>query len=343
MRQKVSFGFIAFGAGFFILRFVTFVSAQEIDTAWRTKSGPIPVVNQSPVQLLFLQPVPDRAVAPPAGHGSVRLTTTVANTLVSKESSHYQTTLDMEAVRACLDVRYSVLPRLDIGFFVPVSHYYDGFLDGFIEDVEEAFGNVRGVREQEDADTFTYSVKKDGRSFISGSENTTGVGDVVLAAKTTIMDQETAWPALAVRASIKLPTGKKSRGFGSGEPDWGLGMLLEKDLGPLSLYWNGDVTFPGDAFDDVGLSVQEFVTLMLGVEYGITPQFSILSQICFESRPFEHTGVEVLDRRIYELLVGADYRTKGRAFFQCGIVEDIIDSTDATADFSFFLNVGRYF
>jgi hypothetical protein len=336
LRQKVFFGLIIFGAGFWILRFVTFVSAQEIDTAWRAKSGPVPVINQSPVQLLFLQPVPDRAVTHPAGHGSVRLTTTVTNTLVSKESSHYQATLDMEAVRTCLDMRYGVLPRIEIGFLVPVSHYYDGFLDGFIEDVEDSFGDVRGIRTQEEADTFTYSVKKDGRAFISGAENTTGVGDVVLAAKTTIMDQERVWPALAVRASAKLPTGKRSRGFGSGEPDWGMGVLLEKDLGPLNLYWNGDITFPGEAFDDVDLSVQEFVTLMLGVEYGVTEQFSILSQLYYVTRPFEHTGVEVLDRRIYELLIGVDYRTRGALFFQGGIVEDIMDSADATADFSCF-------
>jgi hypothetical protein len=221
-----------------------------------------------------------------------------------------------------------------------VSHFYSGVLDSFIGDVEDAFGDMRGIREEEQANAFTYLVTKDGQTVISGSENTTGIGDMALTIKANVLSQADGWPTLSTRASVKLPTGRKGRAFGSGEIDWGLGLLLDQDIRKVSLYLNTDVTFPGEAFDDLGISLKEFVTLLLGVEYRFTHRFSVVSQMCFISRPFEHTGVDVLDRRIYDLLIGMNYRTSGNLCIQAGFVEDIIDSTDATADVSFFVNVG---
>ncbi len=317
--------------------------AKDSAVIWPEKSGPIPLVNQCPVQLLFLQPVPDRAETLAPGRGSVRLTTNLTNTLVSKSSSSYEATLDMEHIRTCLDIRYGVGAKCEIGFSLPIYHFYGGILDGFIHDVEKLFGSVRKLRELEKRNSFTYSVKKDGRPFITGYDNRTGFGDAVVGAKATLLEQAGMLPALGARASVKLPTGSDGKAFGSGEYDWGIGVLLEKDFSPFSLYLNADVTFPGDAFEDEGVSLHEFYTVMFGVEYGITPSFSLLAQFSYISRPFEHTGVYPLDRRIVDLLIGVDYRTKNNLFVQGGIVEDIVGSEDASADVSFFLNLGKYF
>lgn len=303
-------------------------------------AGPMPVVNQSPLQLLFLQPVPDRAEAFSKGHGRVRLVTTVTNTLVSETSTNYEGTLDLETLRTTLDAAFGVSSRLELGLTIPFCHYYDGILDGFIHDVEEAYGNARGVREAEERNTFTYSVEENGHSIISGSENRTGLGDVSLRMKANVFEQAQSRPALSARISVKLPTGRKGRGFGSGEPDWAMGILLEKDLKSLNCYLNADVIVPGEAFDDLGVSLREFYALMLGVEYRISPRFSALSQASFLSRPFKHTGLAMLDRRIYALTLGLSYRIQEDYLIQGGIVEDIMDSQDATADVTFFLNVG---
>ena len=107
--------------------------------------------------------------------------------------------------------------------------------------------------------------------------------------------------------------------------------------------FNTDITLPGDAFKDEGISVQEFFSLMLGMEYGVTPRFSLIGQFRYLTRPFEDLGTPVLDRRIFEILVGVDYRTDSAWFIQGGILEDIIDSIDAGADVSLILNFGKYF
>jgi hypothetical protein len=140
-----------------------------------------------------------------------------------------------------------------------------------------------------------------------------------------------------------MPTGDDDRTFGSGETDWGFGLLLEKDLKALSLYLNADVTFPGEAFDDAGVSLREFYTIMFGVEYRFRPGWSVLSQLNYLTRPFEHTNIDLLDKRIFEILVGLHYEAGEKIFIQAGGVEDIFDSANASADFTFFINVGLNF
>lgn len=61
------------------------------------------------------------------------------------------------------------------------------------------------------------------------------------------------------------------------------------------------------------------------------------------ARPFEQTGLQMLDRRIYDFLVGIDYLTKGGVSVQGGAIEDFKNSGDAGADITFFLTVGKDF
>ena len=310
---------------------------------WQERSSPISIVNQSPVQLLFLQPTPDSADTLPKGHGSIRLNTTITNTLVSQKSERYTAVVDMEMIRTSLEVSYGVLPRLELGLSLPAANYYSGFMDKPILEVEKFFGDPRNIREKQEADQFTYFVKKDNKVLISGSNNSTGMGDLVLRAKGKVWDEGDTLPGLSTRVSVKLPTGDKDRAFGSGEVDWGLGLLLQKDIDRISAYLNADVTFPGDAFDDAGVSLREFYTLMIGTEYRFAPRFSGLAQINWITRPFKDTGLDMLDKRIIDILIGLNYFTKSGIFIQIGGVEDIFDSCESGADFTFFLNAGMNF
>ena len=68
-----------------------------------------------------------------------------------------------------------------------------------------------------------------------------------------------------------------------------------------------------------------------------------LAQENYITRPFENTGLQMLDRRIFDLLVGITYLTECDLFIQRGGIEDFHDSIDAGADITFFLNMGRHF
>jgi hypothetical protein len=316
------------------------------EDSWKVRpkeSGPVSIVNQSPVQLLFLQPIPDKADTLPKGHGSIRLNTTISNTLVSQKSKHYTAAVDMEMIRTSLEVSYGVLPGLELGLSLPAANYYSGFMDKPILEVEKFFGDPRNIREKEDANQFACFVKKDGKVLISGSNNSAGIGDLVMRAKRKVWNEGDILPGLSARVSVKLPTGDKDRAFGSGEVDWGLGLLLQKDIDRITAYLNADVVFPGHAFDDAGVSLSEFYTIMIGTEYRFTPQFSAIGQMNWITRPFKNTGLEMLDKKIIDILIGLTYRTKKGIFIQIGGIEDIFDSCDSGADFTFFLNAGMNF
>jgi hypothetical protein len=303
----------------------------------------ISIVNQTPTQLLFLQPTPDRADILPKGRGSIKLNTTITNTLISQKSAHYTATVDMEVIRTSLEMGYGVTSRLELGLSLPVSHYYAGFMDKPIIEVERMSGKIRATRDEEEPNRFAYVIKKDDKVFISSSKNSIGMGDLVLTAKVKIWGEGNILPGLSTKLSVKLPTGDNDRAFGSGEVDWGFGLLLKKNLNKMSAYLNGNVIFPGDAFDDTGISLREFYTFMLGAAYQFTPRLSAMAQMNWITKPFKNTGLDVLDKRIFDLLMGITYHTENSVFVQVGGIEDIFDSSEAGADFTFFLNVGMSF
>jgi hypothetical protein len=310
----------------------------------KVQSGPISIVNLSPIQLLFLQAIPDRAETLSKGKGSLHLNTTITNTLLSERSGNYEGVVDMEMIRSSLEVQYGLIPGFEIGMSLPLVYSYSGVMDDAILEVEEFFGNARQVREEEEPEKYEYYVKKNGKAFISGKgKRCSGVGDIVLRAKGKIWDEGDILPCLSTRLAVKFPTGDKDRALGSGKVDFGFSLLLQKDITNFTFYLNADVIFPGDAFEDENISLREFYEVMFGTRYKISPQLSILAQVNYITRPFENTGLQMLDRRIFDLLLGVTYLTEGGIFIQGGGIEDFCSSCDAGADITFFLNIGRHF
>ena len=337
-------GWISLLMGLFLFMQASNTFARDSNQNLEEKSGPIPIVNQAPIQLLFLQAMPDRAEIVPKGHGSLRLNTTITNTLLSQQYGDYEGVIDMEMIRSSLDLWYGIAPGFEIGMSLPFVYSYSGVMDDFILDVEEFCTDPRKIREEEEQNKYEYCVEKNGKAFISGKEKRcTGVGDLVFRVKGKIWDEGNRVPGLSARFAIKVPTGDNDRALGSGKMDYGLGLLLQKDIERLTLYLNADVIFSGDAFEQEGVPLKEFYNIMLGGEYRIKPRLSLLMQLNYVTRPFKDTGLQMLDRRIYDLLLGITYLTERGVFIQGGGVEDFIDSCDAGADITFFLNIGKNF
>jgi hypothetical protein len=318
---------------------------QDSCHEWDQKSGPIPIINQAPIQLLFLQATPDRAETLPKGGYSLSLHAAETNTLLWGKSERYYGYIDMEMMRASLGVRYGLLSGLEVGISVPFLYTYPGFMDHGIHEFEELVHRTRNLRDKEDqgkwANAYTYFVKKDNQTFIAGKEGSSGMGDVVFTLKRKIRDEEDALPCVSGRLAVKLPTGDEEMAFGSGEADYGLGLLLEKDIWSLTTYLNLDVIVPGHAFEGIGVPLRHFYEVMLASEYRVSSRTSLLAQLTCLTRPFRHTGLEMLDKRIIDLLLGITYLRESGLLIQGGIKEDFRGSSDAGADISLFLIVGK--
>lgn len=331
---------ITYLVGFFL--FLNAGSAQSASINWG--AGPISIVNQAPIQLLFLQPIPGSAETLPKGQSSLRFNTTITNTLLSETSENYTGVVDMEMIRTSFELQYGVLPGVEVGISLPFVYSYSGFMDNIILDVEEFFNFTRTVRVYQEANKYEYYVKKNNKPFISGKgKRCSGMGDLVLRAKGKIWDEGRILPGLSARAALKVPTGEKDRALGSGEPDYGFGLLLQKNIKRLTAYLNTDVVFPGNAYEEENVPITEFYKAMLGAEYKVSSRFSILAQVNYLTRPFKNTGLMMLDKSIYDLLLGIHYLTKGGIFVQGGAIEDFNGSGNSGADITFFLNVGKNF
>src|SRR5262249_26617356 len=282
--------------------------------------GPLRLVNQQPVQLLFLQPFPDKTDVTPPGHLDVHLNTALTNTLI-EEKSEISATLDMEMVRSVLDLHYGVHPRFEVGLDIPLIYTYGGILDHFIADVESTLSHKRPLRRRQVAGQFTYRVSRGDRLFIQGQEDAVGIGDVVLKAKASLFYEQALLPAVSLRAAVKFPTGDSARAFGSGEVDGGFGFLLQKTFWRLTFHVNGDVTFPGQPFKDVGVSLQPFFGGVMAIEFRISNPLSLVAQLRGDTRPFHHT-IPILDKHLIQSILGVNWAITRHLVLQAGLDED---------------------
>jgi len=316
---------------------------------WNRISGPLPIVDQSPIQLLFLQPLHDRAETYPKNRYSVNLTTSMTNTLIwqSSEDKKYYGYVDMEMIRSTLELKYGLLSRVEIGMSVPFVYGYGGILDQSAIEIEKLFSSSRYLREWEDRtdhrNEYHFLIQKDGKTFIQGKERSSGLGDIALRVKGKVLEEGDIVPCLSARFSVKVPTGDDERALGSGAVDYGFGLLLQKTLKNFTIYLNADVTIPGQAYDQVDISLRPFYDIMLGAEYKLTEHLSGLMQLSYITKPFKNTGLVMLDDRIWDVTLGLSYVTKTGFSMQLGLIEDSFDSSDAGADITYFLNLGKNF
>ncbi len=295
--------------------------------------GPLRLVNQQPLQLLFLQLFPDVATPVYARHALIHLNLALSNT-IEQQRQDFTADLDLEMVRTVVDVRYGVLSHLEVGLELPFLYTYSGILDHFINGVEETFGGERFLRETHGANEFRYEVLRGQQRFIHGRDSAFGIGDVVLKLKAPLLGEGTWRPVLSVRAAVKFPTGSASRAFGSGEFDGALGVLLQKTFARLTVYVNGDVTFPGEAYAEV--DVQPFFSGIAAGEYRLGHNVSLVIQVRGDTRPF-HDTIPILDKRILEVMLGANWALSHSLILQGGFTENILDSP--AADVNFFVNL----
>jgi hypothetical protein len=322
-------------------------SAWRATAASRTVSapyGPLRLVNQQPVQLLFLQPFPAPAEVTPFRHMDVDLNVALSNTLVGDNNAELTANLDLEMVRTVLALHYGVSPNLEVGLTLPIIYTYGGILDRFILGVERTITpkGERPLRKNQTAGAFTYQVSRGKRPFIQGQGDALGIGDVVLQAKAKILPEQDWWPALGLRAAVKFPSGDPDRAFGSGAFDGSLGVLLQKSFRRFTFYVNGDVTIPGQAFNDVGVSLHPFFLGLFAIEFRVSRPVSLVLQVRGATRPF-HDTINILDRRLLETDLGVNWALSRQLVLQAGLAQDQFNSACCSADVSFFLNLmGRF-
>jgi hypothetical protein len=300
--------------------------------------GPFPIRSLSPIQLLYFQFTPERAVPLPRGMWNVRLDLVEANILGRDAHGADAFLFDFELTRANLALQYGIFDRLAIGLEIPLLYTWTGFLDEPIKAFEDVTGFKRTIRFERRQHLFSYLLHKDGRNVLSGTSGAIGLGDIAFSAKALLRQEGQLAPAIAGRFALKLPTGDDNRALGSGEVDVGLGLALEKTLGPVRVYFNTGLTLPtGEPFAGTGIDSLPMLSSFLTGEYRFSERFSLLVQLNGVTPPVRNTGLDI-DHPTFEILAGLSWVIPGvPVVWQAGFMEDLYN-TNRTADFAVFMS-----
>lgn len=295
--------------------------------------GPFPVRNFQALDQLVLAMPGERAAVLRKGDFDVRLEAANTASIASDQEAQASVTMKFETVRAGLFLRYGVTDRLELGAEIPAYHRYGGFMEGPILGVERGTTGVSPARKALRDVGYAFNISKGGRTVFQGSENATGLGDVSLYGKFQLLQETASRPALSVRVAVKAPTGDTGEVFGSGRPDGGIGLALDKTFATgWILYVNVNGIFPTGRI--AGLDVQPVVTGLVAVEYLWTDNFSITAQFDYYSPPFHGTGTRVLDKGVTESVLGVSYRLLPQLIWQLYGVENLDFITGSAADFT---------
>lgn len=288
--------------------------------------------NQSPLIRVFGLPAIGSASVVPAGRFEGTLTSDVTNNFAPDFSATEAIMLDGETYRFNLAVRYGIAPGFQIGIDIPYLADSGGFLDSFIEGFHDTFGLPQGMREAYPRNRLLYQYSQNGATKVLVQDGSSGIGDIRLSGAWQLYQEGTEAPrAVALHASIKLPTGNSNRLFGSGSTDFALWLTASDDyrlpLGHLTLYGaaGGMALTDGDVLKGQQRNFAAFGSLGLG--------WSPLQWLALKVQADAHTSfytgsnLKQVNSGSVQLVSGGTIGFSEDTFLDLGVSEDVLVDT----------------
>ena len=273
----------------------------------------------------------DRAAVLEPGALDVRLELAETAAIYSEAPPGATASVKFETLRNGLFLRYGATRKLEIALEVPVLYRYTGFMSGAIEAVERATTGISPARQALSHVSYAYSISRNGQQIVSGTKG--AVDHSTLQAKYQLLNETSSMPALSLRTAVKLPTGNEREFFGSGSPDFGIGIAAEKRLGGRwILYGNLSTVLPTGRIAGLPCIPRSPGWRPLSI-YGRTTCHLTL-QFDYYTTPFRHVGLEVFDKGATEVVAGFNYRIAEQWVWQMYAVENVDFITGGAADFT---------
>ena len=302
------------------------------------KGGPSHIRNNMPLYLFYLAMPPDRAKTLERNQFSLDFDYTVSNTTASAftpVTEFYKVEIDAEVSRLDACLNYGFYDHLELGLQIPFIWLGRGYLDSFITDFEGTFGfTTPRSRERQGKDNYTYLLRYNNTLLINTTVPTEGLGDTVLTAKYNVVEEEGSLPNFSLRGALKFPTADSDKLLGSGEYDFGLGLLMDKKWGErFSTYFNFDYILIQEPSFLSLLDMDHFLLSTAGgIEVSFTRKCSMIFQVQFHTTPYPNSNTNALDERALDGILGLRYRIKKNFLWHAEVVEN---ESAASPDVSF--------
>lgn len=298
--------------------------------------------NQSPLIAIYGLPPAGEARVLPKGRFQTTFSADIANNFVIDQNARESILLDGETYRFNLALRSAITDRFEIGIEVPYVCHEGGFLDSFIEGWHAFFGLPNGGRDQNPRNRLTYRYIKGGQQKIDLSQSASGLGDIrLLGAWQLYRRGGDSRGAVALRGSLKLPTGGSSRLLGSGSTDLAFWLTGEKAAstrrGPIAAFGAAGLLLmtKGQVLPEQHRQLVGFATLGAG--------WRPLDWLAFKVQLDGHTpfygGSELkeINGSSVQLTMGGTLGVARNTSLDIGVCEDIVVNTSPDVVFHFAL------
>jgi hypothetical protein len=298
--------------------------------------------NQSPIVQIFGLPAIGDSRILPAGGRELTLVLDVANNYVDDSARNERIVLDGETYRLDLAGRIGIGNGLELGFDIPYIFQSGGVLDGFIESYHSIFGFPQGGRDQAPKGRLLFNYQRNGATLFRVDQCNSGIGDLRLTTGFQLYRDETESPqALALRASLKLPTGDSGNLHGSGSTDlavWLTGSQGWKTTtGLWEIFGGGGVLgmTKGNVLPDQQQSAVAFGSLGTGWH----PLTWLTLKVQFDGNTafYKDSDLIELSSGSVQIVMGGTLHFSDRTALDIGVSEDLVVKTAPDVVFHFAL------
>lgn len=346
MIHKLKNNYRAYLEGALTLFFCLLCSVA-VATAADMEITPFNTFNQSPLVQIYGLPHDTGADIVPPGVIRIKLNQDLSSNFTVNSRSGEQITLDGETYRLAFAARYGIAPKWEVGAEIPYLIQGGGFLDGFIVDWHKTFGLSQGGRDSAPKNRINYSYRKDGVQKLLMDNSSSGIGDVSLTTGYSLYDASTvqSHDRLALKGSVKLPTGDSNYLRGSGSTDFLLqlcgSMTNYSEWGSLGVY--GSIGGLAMTRSDV-LSEQHNPVVgvgSFGFGWGPASWISFKLQLNGNTPLYRNSSLDEISKSSLLMVIGGALKLPDDYLLDIGVSEDVIVST--SPDVSFHLGLTKRF
>ena len=297
--------------------------------------APFPTSNQSPLVQIFGLPQAGTAWVLPAGNHALTVSEDIASNFAHDETSREKILLDGESYRTVLSLRRGIGSDLELGLELPFVGHGGGIFDDFIVGWHDTFNLPQGGRKSAPKGRLLYRYEKDGTVRLLLDESGYGLGDIRLTGGWQLYREATgtARHAIALRGSLKFPTGSAAWLRGSGSTDVALWLsgsstfTLPGPWGELGGYaaGGGMIMTRGDVLPDQQRHLAGFGAAGFG--YAPADWITLKLQLDGHTSLYDNTDLRELGNPSLELRMGGDINFSGDTSLSIAVSEDLAVNT----------------
>jgi hypothetical protein len=291
--------------------------------------------NQLPFHQIFGLPSLDNSPLTKAGDWRSSIVATFSNTYEfdGDDSGFYgsdeEISVDGETHRYSLLLNYAVRDNLQLGVEVPYVKHSGGFLDDFIYEWHDFFGQPQNGRDKDESDEIFFEYKNSDGDIYGIDSTKSGIGDVRLnVAYSRSLEKDRA---LIYSAEVKLPTGDFDKLTGSGGTDVSIGVTINDPHSlaesNVTLFAGLAAIYLGDIDSDLSDDQYNFaMALRAGMGWQALEKLQLKLQLDGHT-PLYDSELEEMGDPALQIVIGGSILFTEDVYLDLAITEDLIVET----------------